>query len=56
LNKKHTAYHAEHGSQEPDTGAWNYPGDGAESMADWEETEEAILALIPAVAVPEAGA
>lgn len=48
VKKRAEDYHEEHGIYDPETGAWEYPGNGAETMGEWDEIEEAIRALLPA--------
>ena len=45
VEKRRDAYHNEHGSYDPSTGAWKYPGTGDEYVGELEEIEEAIRAL-----------
>jgi hypothetical protein len=47
LRKKARDYHQEHGLYDSSTGVTEYPGDGDAWMEDWEETADAIMALIP---------
>lgn len=48
IEKKRDDYHFENGSQESDTGAWNYPGDGQDWMNTMDELAEEIRAMLAA--------
>lgn len=43
--KRRDEYVQEHGSYDPSTGVTEFPGDGEELVLEWDEIEEAILAL-----------
>lgn len=40
-------YIAEHGFTDPETGVTEFPGNGNETVGEWDELEEAILGLVP---------
>ena len=47
ISKRRDDYISEFGSYDPSTGETEYPGTGDESVEEWSELEEMILALIP---------
>ena len=46
ISKRRDDYISEFGSYDPSTGETEYPGTGDESVEEWSELEEMILALI----------